>query len=297
MPCVIVITHNNASTLRDALGSLINSDLVNEIIIVDNNSIDDTRLIINEFSIKYPNIKKIFLNRNIGFAAGVNVGFRACKSTQPYFALFNPDAVATRNWLRRLIDFMDENSDAGMAQSLLVKPNGEIDSAGNLINGLGYPIELKPKVSYKLLSKLKPYEVGYAKGAAVLIRREAFLYVGGFDKRFFFYYDETDLSYRMRRAGWKIYVVPGSVVFHIGLGSKIPDKELFVLYYLERNHLLFLFKNFRLRFVPALVWSLIGALHERNSVRLRARLRAVYDAVKLVIGRLVNDPVDLSTFK
>jgi len=46
---------------------------------------------------------------------------------------------------------------------------------------------------------------------------------GGFDNKFFFYYDETDLSYRMRKAGWRIYVVPSSLVFHIGLGSRIPN--------------------------------------------------------------------------
>ena len=189
---------------------------------------------------------------------------------------------------------MDENGDVGMAQSLLIKPNGEYDSAGGFINGLGYPIELRPKVNYELLRRVKPYEVGYAKGAAVLIRREAYLQVGGFDNRFFFYYDETDLSYRMRKAGWRIYAVPSSLVFHIGLGSRIPNKELFVLYYLERNHLLFLNKNIKSRLIPALAWSLIGALHEHDGTRLKIRVRAIYDAVKLMLGHLVSDPINLN---
>jgi len=146
---------------------------------------------------------------------------------------------------------MDENSDVGMAQSLLIKPNGEYDSASGFINGLGYSIELRPKVNYELLRRVKPYEVSYAKGAAVLIRRETYLQVGGFDNRFFFYYDETDLSYRMRKAGWRIYVMPSSLVFHIGLGSRISNKELFALYYLERNHPLFLNKNIKSR-LPSL---------------------------------------------
>jgi GT2 family glycosyltransferase len=210
--CIIIIAHNNAGTLRKALDLLVNSELANKIIIlVDNNSVDDFRLIIRKFM-----AKGLFLSRNTGFAAGVNIGFKACISAESYFVLSNPDAIATRDWLRKLVEFMNENGDVGMAQSLLIKPNGEYDSAGGFINGLGYPIEFRPKVNYELLRRVKPYEVGYAKGAAVLIRREAYLQVGGFDNRFFFYYDETDLSYRMRKAGWRIYVVPSSLVFTLG---------------------------------------------------------------------------------
>ena len=185
---------------------------------------------------------------------------------------------------------MDENNDAGMAQSLLVKPNGEYDSAGGFINGLGYPIEFRPKVNYELLRMVKPYEVSYAKGAAVLIRRETYLQVGGFDNRFFFYYDETDLSYRMRKAGWRIYVVPSSLVFHIGLGSYIPNKEYFVLYYMERNHLFFLWKNMRSRFIPALAWSLAGAMKEGNNKKRIVRLRGLRDSIKLVMGLKISEP-------
>jgi len=290
MPCIIVITHNNADTLRKALESLVNSELVDEIVVVDNNSIDNSQSIIREFIIKYPFVKGLFLKRNVGFAAGVNIGFRACESAEPYFALFNPDAIATRDWLRKLVEFMDENGDAGMAQSLLIKPNGEYDSAGGFINGLGYPIEFRPKVNYELLRRVKPYEVGYAKGAAVLIRREAYLQVGGFDNRFFFYYDETDLSYRMRKAGWRIYVVPSSLVFHIGLGSYIPNKEYFVLYYMERNHLFFLWKNMRSRFIPALAWSLAGVMKESNNKRRMVRLRGLRDSIKLVMGLKISEP-------
>jgi len=292
--CIIIITHNNAGTLRMALESLVNSELADRIIIVDNNSIDNSQSIIKEIMAEHPFVEGLFLKKNVGFAAGVNIGFKACGSAESYFALFNPDAIATRDWLKKLVEFMDENDSAGMAQSLLVKPNGEYDSAGGFVNGLGYPIEFRPGVGYELLRRVGPYEVGYAKGAAVLIRREAYLRVGGFDNRFFFYYDETDLSYRIRRAGWRIYVVPSSLVFHVGLGSRIPNKELFVLYYLERNHLLFLGKDIKSRLPPAMAWSLIGALHEHNSIRLKIRLRAIYDAIKLMLGHSVNDPINLS---
>jgi glycosyltransferase involved in cell wall biosynthesis len=88
--CIIVITHNNASTLRKALESLVNSELVDEIVVVDNNSIDNSQSIIREFTTKYPFVKGLFLKRNVDFAAGVNIGFRACESaelTSPYLTL------------------------------------------------------------------------------------------------------------------------------------------------------------------------------------------------------------------
>jgi GT2 family glycosyltransferase len=107
---------------------------------------------------------------------------------------------------------------------------------------------------------------------------------------------QRDLSYRMRRAGWRIYVVPSSLVFHVGLGSKISNKELFVLYYLERNHLLFLGKNIKSRLPPDMAWSLTDALHEHNSIRLKIRLRAIYDALKLMLGHSVNDPINLNKY-
>jgi len=77
--CIIVITHNNASTLRKALDSLVNSKLVDEIIIVDNNSVDDSQLIIRKFMAEYTFVKGLFLSRNVGFAAGVNIGFKALR--------------------------------------------------------------------------------------------------------------------------------------------------------------------------------------------------------------------------
>ena len=67
MPCIIVITHNNADTLRKALESLVNSELVDEIVVVDNNSIDNSQSIIREFIIKYPFVKGLFLKKNIWF--------------------------------------------------------------------------------------------------------------------------------------------------------------------------------------------------------------------------------------
>ncbi len=291
MVCVIVVTHNNGNTLRESLNSLLKSGCVNEVIIVDNASSDDTRQILSGFT-KLDKVNVVYLCRNMGFTGGVTVGLRYC-SYGNYFALFNPDAVATRDWLCRLLEVMEGDETIGMAQSLLIKPNGDIDSAGGFINGLGYPIEFKPNIDWRLLTRLKPYDVGYAKGAAVLIRRKAYEEVGGFDNRFFFYYDETDLSYRLRRYGYRVVVVPSSVVYHVGLGSKIPNKEYFVLYYMERNHLLFLWKNLRSRFAPALAWSLVGAIKEKGARR-SIRVKALKDSLKLIIGKEVNEPFSYS---
>jgi GT2 family glycosyltransferase len=293
MICIVMVTHNNGDTVSEAIKSLISSKGLDYLIIVDNASRDQTKAIINEYSNNYSFIKVIYLGKNYGFTGGVTAGVKVmskyCRDDE-YFGLFNPDAVATEHWLINLLKVMDSDNSIGMAQSLLVKPSGDVDSAGGFINSLGYPIEFKPIIDWRRLSRLKSYGVGYAKGAAALIRRKAYEEVGGFDDRFFFYYDETDLSYRLRRRGYKIVVVPNSIVYHVGLGSRIPNKEYFVLYYMERNHLLFLWKNFRDRFIPALAWSLIGAVKERVHIRRIIRLRALKDSIKLIRGKRVYEP-------
>lgn len=296
MVCVIMVTHNNDSTIEHALKSLLNSYYVDLVIVVDNASKDNTKYILRQFIHMNVNVKAVFLKDNVGFPKAVNIGLRFCPYEE-YFALFNPDAYATKSWLLKLVNVANSDKSIAMAQSLLIKPNGEIDSAGGFINGLGYPIEFKPKVDLDKLIKINPYEVMYAKGAAVLIRRKAYDEVGGFDDKIFFYYDEADLSYRLRQHGYKIVIVPDSIVYHVGLGSKIPNKELFVLYYIERNHLYFLAKNMPSRLISALSWSIMGMVKERYAIRRRVRFKALLDFIKLITGCKVNEPFKLDSLE
>lgn len=220
--------------------------------------------------------------KNVGFPKGVIIGVLVARP-EKYFAIINPDAIPTRDWLAKLVDTMERCEECGMAQSLLVHPDLSIDSAGGLLNFLDYPIELKYTRSKA------PYKVHYAKGAAALIRISAYRVAGGFDSRFFFYYDETDLCARMRKRGFKVVVVPNSVVFHIGQGSSIPGKEYFTLYYMERNRLLYMYKNDLAKLPLGIVTALLGIFKEKG-IRKVVRVRALRDFLRLLRGEEINEP-------
>ncbi len=286
---VIVVTYNSSRFIGECLRSLKQSGCPS-VIVVDNHSADGTPDIVRTVS---PDSTLICNRRNLGFPAAVAMGVEATRDT-PYFALLNPDTVVTEGWLSHLLEAADE--DVGCAQGLLMHFDGTVDSAGGYVDKWGYPVELyKGRQVASLASpRGEPYDVGYAKGAAALFRREAYQAVGGFDQRFFFYYDETDLCYRLRRAGYRVVCAPKSVVYHADFSSELPNKRLFAAYYMERNHLLFLWKNSPRRVLPAFVRSVAGMVLGKDSALLHTRRRAYEDFVKLVLNRRVAEPFSVT---
>ena len=185
--------------------------------------------------------------RNAGFGGAVNQGLRA--STAPYFATLNDDAVAHPRWLEALIGAIERRPDVGMCASQ-VRLFGEhrLDSAGMLMaldgsskqRGHGRPPEDFPVLE----------EVLMPSGSAALYRRAMLDEIGGFDDDFFLYCEDTDLGLRARWAAWKCLYVPDAVVEHHyshSAGAASPLKA----YYVERNRLFVLAKNFPTSMIAA----------------------------------------------
>ena len=178
--------------------------------------------------------------RNAGFGEAINQGLRA--SIAPYLATLNDDAVPQPNWLDALLEAIEPRPDVGMCASQ-VRLFGEerLDSAGMLIardasskqRGHGRPPEDFPVAEETL----------FPSGSAALYRRTLLEDTGGFDPSFFLYCEDTDLGLRARWAGWKCLYVPHAVVEHHyshSAGRASPVKA----YYVERNRLFVLTKNF-----------------------------------------------------
>jgi len=293
---IIIVTYNNEETIDTCLTSLLRTKLEGvemKVIIVDNSSKDSTRKKILKHEGEISEI--MLLDRNHGYPGAIIRPHNSIEGKHyKYFVLLNPDTIVTENWLSELISVMEEDPKIGAAQSLLLNMDGSVDSAGGFVNLLGYPIELFKGERLTFEKRLARYvEIGYAKGAASIFRLEAYVRAGGFDERFFFYYDETDLCYRIRRLGYKVVLVPRSIVYHKGLGSKVPSKELFVLYYMERNKLLFLLKNMPYCLLPSLLWSLVGALKSGKPRYRHIRLKALLDFIRLTIGCQLKEPLYL----
>jgi GT2 family glycosyltransferase len=177
---------------------------------------------------------------NRGFGGAINQGFEA--SSAPYLATLNDDAAAHPQWLDALLTAIERRPDAGMCASQ-VRLFGEhrLDSAGMLVardgsskqRGYGRPPEDFPV----------PEETLFPSGSAALYRRVMLAAVGAFDSRFFLYCEDTDLGLRARWAGWKCLYAPDAVVEHHyshSAGGASPLKA----YYVERNRLFVLVKNF-----------------------------------------------------
>jgi GT2 family glycosyltransferase len=206
-----------------------------EVIVVDNSGQGLARRNQN-----LPGARIIENPRNAGFGGAVNQGWRA--SSAPYLATLNDDAVAHPDWLDAMVRALTHRPDAGMCASQ-VRFFGEprLDSAGMLVafdgsskqRGFGRPPEDFPAAEETL----------FPSGSAALYRRALLDELGGFDDHFFLYCEDTDLGLRARWAGWKCIYVPGAVVEHHYSHSAGRASGL-KAYYVERNRLFVLAKNF-----------------------------------------------------
>ena len=226
--------------LREAIDSLCRQTRRDfEVVIVDNSGEGLARR--NGAAIA--GVRVIENERNLGFGSAVNQGIRA--SAAPFVATLNDDAVADPGWLDALVRAIQRRPDAGMcASAVLLFGEDRLDSAGMLVGGDGSSKQrghLRSPVDFPVAE-----EVLFPSGSAALYRRAMLDEIGLFDDDFFLYCEDTDLGLRARWGGWKCLYVPEARVQHHyshSAGGASPLKA----YYVERNRLFVLAKNFPLR--------------------------------------------------
>lgn len=190
-------------------------------------------------------VRVISNDRNLGFGAAINQGIRA--SEAPYIATLNDDAVAHPGWLQALTRAIGQRPEIGMcaSQVLLAPLAGQnaprLDSAGMLVSKDGSSKQcghLEPPENFR---RAKPALL--PSGCAAMYRREMLAEVGLFDESFFLYCEDTDLGLRARWAAWECVYVPDAMVEHRYSHSAGAASAL-KAYYVERNRLYVLVKNF-----------------------------------------------------
>ncbi len=241
-------------------------------VVVDNASTDGTARLLAEC---YPSVRVVRSPTNTGFAGGVVQGLAFVRT--PYAVLVNNDATVRPGWLAALTaPFRDPA--VGAVCSKLLLPDGRINSAGGWLAPDGYARDIgfgDPDEG----QWDAPATVAFGCGAAVALRMAAVLEVGGMDPRFFLYYEDVDLSWRLRLAGWSVRYEPTAVVVHqhsatAGAGS------LRHTYYTERNRLAMLVTcataarawNAVLRFPLTTVSVALGESRPKALRRVRAYL-------------------------
>lgn len=208
--------------IKSVQAAIVNIDA--EIIIVDNNSKDDSVAMLKD---KFPEFKLIVNKENLGFSKANNIGVQQAKGE--YVCILNPDTVVAEDTFTKILNFAHSKSKLGALGC-------------QLINGVGdFLPESKRKIPYvkaafkKILGNakeyyaenLKPDEVGEVEvlvGAFMFMKRDVFLKVGGFDEDYFMYGEDIDLSYKLLKAGYKNYYFGQTTIIHYKGESTLKNK-------------------------------------------------------------------------
>lgn len=237
---IIVLSWNGKQYLETCLSSLRMQTYPNiEIIFVDNGSTDGSAEFVKA---GYPDVSIIRHNKNLGFAQGVNSGIMISKGE--YIATINNDTEADKEWIARLVRTMEQDPCTGSCASKMLRyyDRDIIDSAGIVVyqNGNAYDRGVQEKDVGQYDSK---DEIFGACAGAALYRRQMLDEIGLFDKDYFAYFEDVDLSFRMHLFGWKCIFVPDAVVYHMHSATSRPSSP-FKIFYIERNKLWNMWKYF-----------------------------------------------------
>jgi GT2 family glycosyltransferase len=243
---VVILNWNGKSYLQQFLPSVMQSTYPNlKVVIADNASTDGSVSFLQQ---QYPQIAVIQNRSNEGFAKGYNTALK--KVEAEYFILLNSDIEVTPGWVEPVIELMESDNKIAACQPKLLSFHNKkqfeyAGACGGWIDKYGYPFS-RGRIFDVCEEDNGQYDevqqIFWASGAAFFIRSQVFKEMNGFDDYFFAHQEEIDLCWRMQSAGYKIFVCPQSVVYHVG-GGTLPrgnTKKVFLNY---RNNLVMLCKN------------------------------------------------------
>ncbi|MCX6546025.1 MAG: glycosyltransferase family 2 protein [Acidobacteria bacterium] len=271
---VIVVNYNGRAWLDVCLASLAaQRDVPAEVVLIDNGSSDGSAAFVAE---RFPSVRLVRLDRNLGFAGGNNAGARQANGR--LLAFVNNDTEVDPRWVSTLKAVFDRDSGVGLATSRIVylHDSAVIDSAGDGYTRSGGAFKRghgQPDSAYRDAA-----EVFGACGAAFMIRRELFETLGGFDEDFFLVYEDVDLSYRAQLLNARCAYVPDAIVRHAGSGTMGTVSRLSV-FFGQRNLEWVYLKNtpwpLLLATLPGhLIYSLAGGLYLMRAGHFRTWISA-----------------------
>lgn len=244
---VVILNWNGRKLLEEFLPSVIrystHPDI--DIVVADNGSTDDSLTFLETV---YPQVTRIVLPQNYGFADGYNRALKQVESD--YYVILNSDVEVTEDWLLPAIEFLDNNEDVVAVQpKILAQRNKDYfeyaGASGGFLDKYGYPFcrgRIFQKVEQDKGQYDAPLDILWATGACLIIRSREFFDAGGFDSSFFAHMEEIDLCWRLNNRGWRIVCLPSSVVYHVGAATlkKENPRKTFLNF---RNNLIMLYKN------------------------------------------------------
>lgn len=290
---IIIVNMNTSEFLLQCLKSIYNtgSRLSFEIIVVDNGSSDDSIKLVEK---NFPEVILLKNDRNLGFARANNQGLVIGRGR--YFMLLNSDTIVLPDAFDTLVQVADEHPDLGVIGPKLLNMDGTLQKSwasfpGFLSELLGKNFRIR-----KPLARVpQAYEVDWIMGACMLVRSQTVKDVGVMDSDYFFYSEEVDWCYRVKRKKWMIWYLTSAEIYHLGGGST-NQGSLSQLLHLYWGKILFFNKHygdfpatllrFGLAFVNAL--GVIRRMIFLNWFNTEPAFQRISDQSKLVWYLLVN---------
>ncbi|MBL7702792.1 MAG: glycosyltransferase family 2 protein [Ferruginibacter sp.] len=243
---IVILNWNGRKFLEKFLPSVLASTYTNKkIIVADNASSDDSVSFLKEH---YPGVVIIQNSSNEGFAKGYNTALKQVETD--YYVLLNSDVEVAPGWIEPVISLMETDKRIAACQPKLLAYNNKqlfeyAGASGGWLDYFGYPF-MRGRIFDHCEKDTGQYDDAapcfWASGAALFIRSAVFHELKGFDEYFFAHQEEIDLCWRAQLAGYKIYVQPASVVYHVG-GGTLPKGNSLKTFLNFRNNLIMLSKN------------------------------------------------------
>jgi GT2 family glycosyltransferase len=219
---VVILNYNGRNFLHQFLPSVVANSSAAKIIVADNGSTDDSMNLLEK---EFPHIEIIKIDSNLGFCGGYNYALK--KVEAEYYVLLNSDVEVTSGWIDPIVKLFKSDTSIVAAQPKILsyhqKDTFEYAGAGGgFVDSLGYPF-CRGRIFSHLEKDAGQYNdtqhVFWATGACLFIRANIFHNAGGLDEDFFAHMEEIDLCWRLNRAGYSIYYVGSSTVYHVGAGT------------------------------------------------------------------------------
>lgn len=286
----IIVNYNAGPGLVDCVASII--DDINEVIIIDNNSIDQSVALLNSRFPHHNRLRYIFNKDNVGFAAACNQGAQA--SQNDYWLFFNPDCIASPGSLEALFHSLLDSANTGMVGGLLLNPDGSEQAGGRRLTptpqrtfvralGLQRFAQRWPQllVDFNLHQQplpVAPSAVEAISGACMLVKPEAVAAVGIWDEGYFLHCEDLDWCMRFNRAGWKVVFVPSARITH-QQGACSSSRPIFVEWHKHKGMTRFYRKFFRRDYSIFLFWLVLATIW----------MRFAWLSLKTITCRLICD--------
>ncbi len=283
---VIILGYNSQKYLDSLFESLVGQNYLNaDYYYVDNASVDNSIEIVKKFKF----VKIIQNKKNYGYAGAYSRFLKEVFAKDYDGAiLLNPDVVVGENWLGDLVEEAFADKSIGAVHSKIMfldkdlNKTNEVVACGGDLHFLGFGILNDKYCDCAKNSK----QVSFISGTSFLVKREAYLKVGGLDEDYFLYSEDVDLCWRIQLVGYKCMTVENSKVWHHYVFDRAADNRK-KFYYLERNRLSGLLKNYSyktfLLLLPALVILDFGIiLHSIKNKYFIEKIQANWDFVKII---------------